>query len=304
LDNRRLSAKRISVREASADRLVIAVEGEFSIYWPLFREFRQYGIKIPYEQTITFHADTPRIDFRLGTHHESGRWYRLRAAFFTDIRRGRIVHEIPFGAFEREEGEFAAQNYMAYYNQRKGVALFNRGLPGNNVTDGVMMLSLMRSVSIYSRTRTEASLEQGARHVFDYAILPFGGKRELDSLSLAREGMEFAMPPYVFEMNSDIPTTPSIPRARESDSLLSIAPDSICCTAIYPEREETIVRLFESRGRATAGVLRVNFDIAGAEETDALLKKRRKLAFGKRRVALEFRPFEIKTVVLRNSSGE
>ena len=62
---------------------------------------------------------------------------------------GQSVHEIPFGAIERPAGiEFPAQNWVDYGNGQQGVALLNRGLPGNNVADGTMMLSLLRSTRI------------------------------------------------------------------------------------------------------------------------------------------------------------
>ena len=53
------------------------------------------------------------------------------------------MQEIPFGAIERPDSiEMPAQNWIDYSDGRHGLALLNRGLPGNNVSDGTMMLSL------------------------------------------------------------------------------------------------------------------------------------------------------------------
>jgi len=300
-DNRLLPATEITIRERNADRLVIGIRGEFCRPWPNFRRFKQFGIRILYDQTITFRADTPRIDFRLRTTHEKGRWYRLRAAFFTAVRNGEIVHEIPFGRFSREEGEFAAQNYMAHYDAEKGIALFNRGLPGNNVTDGVMMLSLMRSVSMYARADSDRAFEEGTEQVFDYAILPFGGRAELDTAALAREGAEFASPPYVFEKaTARLPVSVQGTMSSE-DGLLSIEPKAICCTAVYPHENVIVVRLFESDGKAAESMLGVNFAFESAAETDALLRRPSPLERTQEGIRLSFRPFEIKTIVIRNA---
>jgi hypothetical protein len=299
VDNRSVPASTPRVRQAAPHRLTVYARGEFCPRWPWFREFEQFGIRILFESMITFRADIPRIEFRLRTRHEKGQWYRLRAAFFTDIRNGIITHEIPFGRFNRPEGEFAAQNFMVYYDSSKGVALFNRGLPGNNVTDGVMMLSLMRSVSIYARAESNRAFEEGAEHEFEYAILPFGGQRDFSALALARDGLEFAVPPYVFEKELHrLPVSSSV-KARDEDSLFQLEPDSICCTAIYPHDDEIVMRLFESKGNATAATLRANFTIARVEETNALLNDRRELEGHSGNVVLSFRPFEIKTLVIK-----
>jgi alpha-mannosidase len=299
VDNRTAPARKIFVRENTTDRLVIGIQGALGIHWPDFREFKGSGLKIRYDQTVTFYADAPRIDFCLRTRHERGLWYRLRVAFFTDIRNGTILHEIPFGRLRRPEGEFAAQNYMAYCGEKKGLALFNRGLPGNNVTDGVLMLSLMRSVAFPDTAEAESSLEAGEQHVFEYALLPFGGKKECDASALARQGMEFAVPPYVYEMDPMRLSTPLKKSLAPQDQFLALAPESIGCTAVYPSGDGVVIRLFESRGEATESVVQPNFRVSSARETDVVLRNPRELILRAGKLALSFKPFEIKTVVLR-----
>ena len=75
----------------------------------------------------------------------------------TTLAEGVITQEIPFGAIERPKGEFPAQNWMDYSDGQKGVAVLNRGLPGNNVDDDVMLLSLLKC------TATEGGLRRGRR---------------------------------------------------------------------------------------------------------------------------------------------
>ena len=63
------------------------------------------------------------------------RFVRYRALFPTSLREGRSVHEIPFGAIGGPSGiELPAQNWIDYGNGRRGLALLNRGLPGNVVS--------------------------------------------------------------------------------------------------------------------------------------------------------------------------
>ena len=298
-DNRADMTDSIEVVENSADRFVVRVHGEIARYWPHFREFKESGLRLEYEQRITFYPDDARIDFHLVTDHHRGRWYRLRAAFFTPVREGRVVHEIPFGRWERPAGEFAAQNYIAGYDDERGLALFNRGQPGNNVTDGVMMLALMRSVNIDSRVDSDLAFEEGQRHVFDYAILPFGGEKELAPAALARRGAEFATPPYVYERSPDSLPVETGKELDASDELLSVKPESVVCTAVYQADEGVVVRLYESEGTAVEGTVTAGFTVTGAQETDAMLRNGKVVEVSGGSVSLSFRPFEIKTLLLR-----
>ena len=71
--------------------------------------------------------------------------------FPTTIKNGKIVHEIPFGSIERPNGiEFPAQNWADYSDGTNGLAILNRGLPGNLTSESTMMVSLMRSARIAS----------------------------------------------------------------------------------------------------------------------------------------------------------
>ncbi|NQT92902.1 MAG: hypothetical protein HQ559_09080, partial [Lentisphaerae bacterium] len=110
---------------------------------------------------------------------------RYQALFPTTVRNGRDVHEIPFGAIERPAGiEFPAQNWADHSNGEQGLALLNRGLPGNLVTDGTMMLSLLRATRIvaygfsggYERgMSSDTGFELDKHLTFDYALVPHTG---------------------------------------------------------------------------------------------------------------------------------
>lgn len=298
-DNRIQPDAKVEIRHVTKDRIEIGIGTEIASYWPRFREFEQCPYRVLLDQTITLFADHPRLDFRLRTHHIKGKWYRLRAAFFTDIREGRILHEIPFGRCRRPEGEFAAQNYMAYVGKEKGLALLNRGLPGNNVTDGVMMLSLMRSVDISSRgVESDLGFEEGECHQFDYGIIPFAGEAELETLALARSGMEFAVPPYVHAGGESDDGEEGSCETPNSMELLRVEAANVNCTAVYPDGDLVVVRLHETDGRSAETDLQVTFPVESAEEMNALLSGGTALPCSGGTINLRFRPFEIKTVVL------
>ena len=89
-----------------------------------------------------------RIDFQTSIVNND-KFVRYRLLFPTSIQNGRRFDEIPFGAIERpEKHELPAQNWFDWSDGKHGVALLNVGLPGSNVIDGNILLSLMRSARI------------------------------------------------------------------------------------------------------------------------------------------------------------
>src|SRR5207253_10394475 len=107
----------------------------------------------------------------------------------------------PFGAIERPlSQEFPAQNWIDYSDGRNGVALLNRGLPGNNTSDGTLMLSLMRSTRIqaygigggFEGQSSDSGLELGKELTFRYSLLPHTG--DWRSAILPACGLEFNNP--------------------------------------------------------------------------------------------------------------
>ena len=75
------------------------------------------------------------------------KYVRYQAHFPTTIKDGKATHEIPFGSIDRPNAiEFPAQNWVDYGDGRHGLALLNIGLPGNLVSDGTMLVSLLRAI--------------------------------------------------------------------------------------------------------------------------------------------------------------
>ena len=147
---------------------------------------------------VRLYAGLPRIDIQT-TLINNDEKVRYRVAFPTNIEKGKITYEIPFGALDRHEGELPAQNWIDYGEVDKGIALLNQGLPGNNVVDGVMMLSLLKCTGLeggYADFKlgevTRQALEKGIKHTFDYALVPHSGTwQEAQSY---RRGAEFNTP--------------------------------------------------------------------------------------------------------------
>ena len=254
-----------------------------------------------FSTVVRLYRGVARIDIvtRL-TNHES--FVRYRVLFPTGIEQGRSVHEIPFGALERPTGiEFPAQNWVDYGDGDRGVALLNRGLPGNAVAGGTLLLSLLRSARIggygYSGgyepgMSSDSGLELGREFVFEYALVPHRG--DWAQAGIHRSGWEFNHPLLVCK-------TPSHPGMLPSRwGWLEVSHPGVVVSALMPGSDAAaVLRLYEATGEQAPGV-RISFasPVLSAEEANLLGDPLRPLEVAGDAVQVDFRPFEIKTLKL------
>ena len=228
------------------------------------------------------------------------KFVRYRALFPTSIQGGESVHEIPFGAVEHPDGvEFPAQNWIDHSDGSHGVALLNRGLPGNNVADGTMMLSLMRSTSIVAYgfgggyepgMTSDTGFELGKTLGFDYAIMPHAG--DWRDAQIYREGMEFNNPLLV---RTAAPTSGALP---SSWGFLEISHPNVVVSALKSAEDGgTVLRIYEAEGVPTENV-RIQFaaDVTEVEEVDLVEDVIGKLSVVGNTIELNLDPHEIKTI--------
>lgn len=266
---------------------------------PVFSEFtvsHPFGDKGHFQTAVRLYAGLRRVDVRTKILNNY-RSVRYRLLFPTSIREGRNVHEIPFGAVERPEGiECPAQNWVDYADGKKGVALLNRGLPGNNVADGTMMLSLMRAVRIESYggmdMQTDSGFEMGKELTFDYSLVPHAG--DWSKAGIYRDGHEFNHPLMALTAGTHEGTLP--PRW----GFLEVSHPNVIVSALKPtDTGGAALRIYEAAGIPVKG-LKIGFTvpIAGAEEVNLMEDPGRQLPVEGNALELDLRPFEIKTIGL------
>ena len=268
------------------------VLSEFTVCFP-------FGNQGRISSRIRLYADLRRIDMRT-TILNNERFVRYRLLFPTSVKNGRSVHEIPFGAVQRPEGiEFPAQNWIDYGNDTHGVALLNRGLPGNNVADGTMMLSLLRCTRIVAYgfgggyepgMSSDSGFELGQERTFDYALLPHAG--DWRQASVWREGMAFNNPLLVHT------ASPHPGRLPNRHGFVEIsAPNVALSTLKTGESGGAVLRIYEAEGKEAKNTrVRLALQTAAAEEVNLMEDSLRKLPVTDNAVRLDLGPFEIKTI--------
>lgn len=201
---------------------------------------------LAYRALISLDAEEKMVRFRT-RFIPRGKRFRVRVAFPSVIAGGRIVHSIPFGSIARGEGEYPAQNWLEYSDGERGLCLVNRGLPGNNVTGGVLMLSLFRAVAMEDEGDNGRWFEEGEPHVFEYALRPFGAKETIP-YDPARAGEMFNRP-----FLAAFP--PGRGRLPGHPGLVALKRGRAEMTCLRRRGKALEVRLYETGGRGTRAVL-------------------------------------------------
>ena len=275
---------------------------------PVFSEFTSespYGSG-RFATTVRLYAGLRRVDITTEILNND-KFVRYRVLFPISIEKGEIFHEIPFAAIQRPSSqEFPAQNWIDYGDGTRGVALLNRGLPGNNVADGTMMLSLLRSAKLtayqyFGATRgrgfregfSDTGLQVGKQLTFRYALVPHNG--DWREAGIYRAGLEFNNPLIARKAVR----RPGILPKRWG--LLEVSHPNVVVSALKPGRDgSAILRLYEAEGRAAAAVkIKLHARIKSAYEANLMEDSGRRLAVSNDTLEFAMGPFEIKTFKLQ-----
>lgn len=265
------------------------------------------------EFAITHPFATGKFSTRVRVYHKISRidittnlinseeWVRYRVAIPTSIKNGEIVYEIPFGAIKRSEGEYPAQNWIDYSDKARGIALLNQGLPGNNVVNGIMMLSLLKcttyieygEVGGYEKgIPADGGFEKGKKHHFNYSIVPH--KKDWREAKLYRRGWEFNNPLLVKKAKIH----PGELSSRHS--FLKVSKDNVVVTAFKKSGNDLVIRLYEAEGKSTENVeLRLDWRVDICFETDLIERNKSRIKTDGNSLCFSMESFEIKTFRLK-----
>jgi alpha-mannosidase len=274
---------------------------------PVFSEF---SVSHPFGEgsfatTVRVYPGIRRVDIKTRLMNND-KFVRYRVLFPTSIRNGRRIDEIPFGAIQRpDRHEFPAQNWTDWYDGTShGVALINRGLPGNNVADGTLILSLMRSARITAYpffggyepgVSSDLGLELGVERTFDYALLPYTGDRQ--QWAICREGLEFNNPLIARTVAKHAGTLP-----RRWGGLEVSAPN-VLVSALKPGQSGGLaLRIYEAANQRTEGVrIKLQPGVVSASEANLLEEPAGKAVFHDNTLVFDIAPYQIKTFTLELS---
>ena len=251
----------------------------------------EFGVGSTLWQDTVFHSTTPRVDFDTVVEWRE-KYQLLKSRFDLDVHADSARHEIQYGhvvrgthdntSWDRAQFDVCAHKWTDLSEEGYGVAFLNDCKYACTVKEGTYRLSLIKS-----GRHPDARGDEG-RHRFAYAMLPHLGGFSVETV--VRPAYEFNVAPTVIEGATPV-----------SASLLTVDAPSVIVESVKwaEDAEAFVVRLYEAgRTRARATVA-FGMPVASVEATNLLEEDGAAVALEDGAVRLEFRPFEIKTLVVR-----
>lgn len=241
-------------------------------------------------QDIFVRRHSRRVDFRTRIEWRE-RHKLLKVSFPTALRTTEAVHEIQFGhisrpnhgsrPFDRDRFEVPAHRWSALIEPACGFAVMNDCKYGVSARGGTLSLTLLRSP-----TAPDAEADRGT-HEFTYSFYTWNGG--FTESGLIREAYDLNIRPRV------------IPGICKRTSMVGISAPGVILETLKQAEDgsgDLVLRLYEAFGTRTSCTLTVGLPAKAAHLTDMLETPREELELRGGTIALEFRPFEIKTLRL------
>ena len=207
------------------------------------------------------------------------------------------LHEIQFGHLARpthrsrqidqDRFEVCNQKWSALAEPERGFAILNDSKYGVDVFENSINLTLLKSA-----LAPDMTADRG-RQEFTYAFTFWNAP--LAKSGLVQEG---------YELNIPLQVTAGY---RESASLFQVSRANVIIETVKPAEEpgagDVVVRCYEALGNTTRATLSTSLPFARVYLTDMLENPLEELTLDEGGVALEFHPFEIKTLRFRAGEG-
>ncbi|MHC1610945.1 MAG: alpha-mannosidase [Candidatus Methanospirareceae archaeon] len=304
-------------------RRVINVETDyFSLRWPYRLTDKQKPLMWRHKflectKKIIVYKDIPRIDFITSIVDKHPR-ARLRVRFSTKMKSPTYTCGSQFGAVSRptdqwyynpiEEwvekpcGAFPSLRWLDYSDGKKGLTVIHSGTPENEVRDGEIYLTLLRSVSMLSSDgKTGPAIpvpdaQELGKYVFRYSIYPHEGNWQ-DASSYK----------HAYEFNFGL-TAVQIPNGRKyplKRSFVEIEPDNVILSALKmaEDGDGVILRFYEAKGVETDAEITLFKEPETVNVVNLLEEEEEEVAKEVKQegntIKLTVNPFEIVTLKLK-----
>jgi alpha-mannosidase len=243
-------------------------------------------------QVASLRRGSRRVDFQTNVEWRESHKL-LKVCFPVRHHANEALHEIQFGhvarpthlsrQYDADRFEVPAHKWSALVEEGRGFAVLNDCKYGVNVLGGSINLTLLKAA-----LAPDESADKGS-HSFTYAIYSWNGN--LSSSGLVREG---------YELNHPVVLSTG---GLGEKSVIRVNSPHVILEAMKPAEsgadDMIVLRLYESMRTGTICTLSIDLPLASVEEADMRERVKRTLPLRDGKVTLEFRPFEIKTLLLR-----
>jgi alpha-mannosidase len=239
-------------------------------------------------QIISLRKGSHRIDFETEVDWQESHKL-LKVAFPVNIHSDEAIHEIQFGHIKRpnhrsrpydaDRFEVCNHKWTALAEENRGVAILNDCKYGINVLGNSMNLTLLKS-----SLAPDPTADRGIQS-FTYALYYWIGS--FSDCDIVHEAYELNCPVII------------LPGSAGEASMFNLDAPNIIIETVKPAEDgstDIILRLYESKRTLTQCVLSTTLPANRVTQIDMLERFPRELIVNKGKIALEFRPFEVKTL--------
>ena len=215
----------------------------------------------------------------------------LKVSFPVDVMSENAINEMQFGyvqrpthrsrAYDQDRFEVCNHRYTALCDGGHGAAVLNDCKYGISVNGNAMELTLLRAAA-------SPELRADNRvHRFTYGFTAWEGSFETSDV--IRQGYDLNVKPL------------TVPGRTEQFSLVSIDRDNVFLETLKPAEDgsgDLILRLYEAKKAACSARITLNLPVSRVSLCDMLENELEELSLKDGSLALDFRAFEIKTLIL------
>ncbi len=246
------------------------------------------------EQYILLYRTLPRIDFDTRVQWNE-KQYMLKAHFPVDVFYNSATYDVQYGNVTRATHkntswdvarfESCHHKWMDVSEAGYGVAVLNDCKYGCSIDEHSMALTLLKS-----STHPNPEADQ-CEHVFTYSLMPHMGDWRVGGVVRQAYGLNMPMTTCAAGGAGDLRAT--------ADEFAVDAP-GVLVEAVKRQLDgvNTIVRMYECYGARTQATLRLGVPAKRAYLTDLMENVEREVPVVDGSVTLEFKPYEILTVML------
>jgi alpha-mannosidase len=263
-------------------------------------DFRSLNGSSIVQDLLLYHREK-RIDFRTRVNWKERRTL-LKVAFPLSIKTQTATFETQFGIIkrttrpkeERDRAKFEvpAQQWADVSEPKIGVSLLNDSKYGYDIRENILRLTLIRS-PLYPHPSDPWHLNDDkctdlGEHHFIYSLYPHAG--DWIKGETIRHARALNLPLILF------PNT----AAKKIAEPLALSKTNIVITCLKKAEmsDDLTLRMYEATGQPTDCSLQLGFPAKSATECDLMENDLKELKMAKGKVALKFKPFEIKTLKL------
>ena len=250
------------------------------------------------EQTIWFFENMPRIDFETKVNWQQKRQI-LKVSFPVDINTDSATYEIQFGttkrpthyntSWEHAKYEVCAHKYADISEGNYGVSMLNDCKYGHDIHDSDMRLTLVKSA--WNPGNMGDFNDMGV-HQFTYSIYPHAG--DVSACDVVKHAYDLNLP-MTAKKAAGKGNLPS------EYSLVSISTDNVVIETVKEAEysEETVIRMYETKNTRGKATIKLGFDISEAYVANLSEKKQKALTVKNNSVVIDYKPFEIITLIVK-----